>query len=258
MKWLSLLLLLFSLRITACEPTEVVEITQFCTFLPGVTQWYSFTTEEPTTVSIITAGYGDGKMDLFAGTSCDDMEFIMWDDNSGPFLMPQISLETEVGLMYFVRVYDVEVFEVCIFNCAPLPVELLSFVARPDGTLVMLRWSTASEINNNYFTIYSSTDFKNWEERSRVVGSGHSSTVRYYTYTLVEKTSDKVIYFKLMQTDFNGDTKELAVIPYIGNIKKKKLLKSVTIDGQPIPANYKGIRIKVYDDGTIGKEIVTQ
>ena len=37
-------------------------------------------------------------------------------------------------------------------NCIVLPVELLSFDAKPVDDNVILNWSTASEINNNYFS----------------------------------------------------------------------------------------------------------
>jgi hypothetical protein len=38
-------------------------------------------------------------------------------------------------------------------NSTPLPVELMTFDAKAEGKHVRLNWSTASEINNDYFTI---------------------------------------------------------------------------------------------------------
>ncbi len=40
----------------------------------------------------------------------------------------------------------------------PLPIELISFEAKANSEYVELNWSTASEINNDYFTIERSAD----------------------------------------------------------------------------------------------------
>lgn len=56
----------------------------YCNFLPGNTMWYTFETEDSTIVSIITAGNGDGRMELYKG-DCDSLEYITEDDDSGPF-----------------------------------------------------------------------------------------------------------------------------------------------------------------------------
>lgn len=257
MKRLLLLLLIFITPATkACEEAYRIEVTQFCTFLPANVVWFKFSTPEATTVSVITAGAEDGKMEIFSG-SCDNLTFEYFDDNSGPFLMPQVTFTTEANTEYFVHVFDVELFEICIFNCEPLPVELIKFTADRDGTVVTLRWTTASETNNNYFTIYRSKDLKTWENIGRVVGSGNSNTLRYYTFSHIETDRSKVYYYKLTQTDFNGDWEQLEVIPLVQGVKNKKLITEVTIDGKPVPKDFVGIRIKIYDDGTIGKELIT-
>ena len=255
----TLVLFLFTLLVLpvySCEESYRIEVSQFCTFIPADLTWFTFSTTEITTVSVITAGAEDGKMEIFSG-SCNDLQFEYFDDNSGPFLMPQITFTTEPNKEYFVHVFDVELFEICIFNCDPLPVELLSFKARRDGTIVTLQWSTASEINNNYFIIYRSADLKSWSDIGRVVGSGNSNTVRYYTYSHIEKDRSKVYYYKLVQVDFNGDFEELEIIPLVQGIKNKKVIEELTIDGRPVPENFTGIRIKIYDDGSIGKEFLT-
>ena len=45
-----------------------------------------------------------------------------------------------------------------------LPVELLNFEASPLTNKVALKWSTATEVNNNYFVIERSVNGKLWEE----------------------------------------------------------------------------------------------
>lgn len=255
---LILLFLLFTKFLSACDDPKIIEVTQLCQWQFGDNTWFSFTSDIDRTVSIITAGNDDGQMELFKGP-CGQEEFLQFDDNSGPFLMPQIYLEAQAGIQYLVHVTNVELFEICIYDCGPLPVELISFTAKRDGTLINLEWAVASEINNNYFTIYRSTDLENWEEIGRVIGAGNSSLLKYYTYAHKEMDDKTLYYYKLTQTDFNGDTAQLEILPLVqGTRKNKQLIKELTIDGRPVPEGFIGIRLKVYDDGTIGKEFMTK
>jgi hypothetical protein len=84
-----------------------------------------------------------------------------------------------------------------------LPIELLKFVAFQKGANVQLNWSTASEINNNYFTIEKSTDAINFETVVNVNGAGNSNTLLNYSSEDNEPFSG-TSYYRLMQTDFDG------------------------------------------------------
>jgi len=89
-----------------------------------------------------------------------------------------------------------------------LPIELLSFSGRYSDGKVFLNWATASEQNNNYFTIEKSSDGKSFEEIGKVNGSGNSSTIRHYNLTdnQLETSNLKTdfYYYRLKQTDFDG------------------------------------------------------
>ena len=82
----------------------------------------------------------------------------------------------------------------------PLPVELLSFETECDDNNVALNWVTASEINNDYFTIERSTDAVNFETAGTVSGNGNNSN---YTWT-DDNSINGTAYYRLKQTDFNG------------------------------------------------------
>ncbi|MBI3502200.1 MAG: T9SS type A sorting domain-containing protein [Bacteroidetes bacterium] len=87
-----------------------------------------------------------------------------------------------------------------------LPIELISFSAscRDDKT-VLLEWATATEINNDYFTIERSTDGKNFEAIGKIKGAGNSSAIRKYEFTDIEPPlSTAVAYYRLKQTDYDG------------------------------------------------------
>ncbi len=84
-----------------------------------------------------------------------------------------------------------------------LPIELLSFNAKPASGNIQLDWSTESETNNNYFTIQRSKDGINFEEVLRIRGARNST--RLLQYKAIDYHSYAGIsYYRLKQTDFNG------------------------------------------------------
>jgi hypothetical protein len=93
-------------------------------------------------------------------------------------------------------------------GCAPtamvLPIELISFTATVQGTGVILKWSTASEINNDYFNIERSADSFNILEIAEKKGAGNSNTINHYT-DYDAKPFDGINYYRLKQTDYDGN-----------------------------------------------------
>ena len=85
----------------------------------------------------------------------------------------------------------------------PLPIELLNFDASFNQSTVQLTWQTASEVNNDFFTIERSSDNLLWEEVSTVAGAGNSSTLLVYE-TVDYQTITGISYYRLKQTDFDG------------------------------------------------------
>ncbi|MCB9189661.1 MAG: T9SS type A sorting domain-containing protein [Flavobacteriales bacterium] len=86
----------------------------------------------------------------------------------------------------------------------PLPVELLSFEAIENGDIVDLNWQTASEINNDYFTIERSDDGINFYGITKIAGAGNSTTLTEYSTQDINPLSG-TSYYRLKQTDFNGE-----------------------------------------------------
>ena len=89
-----------------------------------------------------------------------------------------------------------------------LPVELLYFtVENKWNNYYDITWSTASEVNNDYFTIAESIDGVNWKTLVTIEGSGNSKETRYYSRTVLSKISGVDIkYVRLSQTDYDGTT----------------------------------------------------
>jgi len=90
------------------------------------------------------------------------------------------------------------------FGCSKiLPVELLDFSVICSTSGVLINWSTASETNNNYFTIEKSTNIENWNYVTTIKGAGNSNSVLNYSYTDYNALDNKS-YYRLKQTDFDG------------------------------------------------------
>ncbi|MBK7966284.1 MAG: hypothetical protein IPK10_14025 [Bacteroidetes bacterium] len=69
------------------------------------------------------------------------------------------------------------------FGNAPLPVEWLSFDAKPISSNVLLQWRTASENGNDYFNVERSRDGSSFETIGQVPGNGSTSSISSYTFT---------------------------------------------------------------------------
>jgi hypothetical protein len=88
---------------------------------------------------------------------------------------------------------------------SPLPIELLNFNAVCNNAKIIVSWSTASETNNDYFTIESSIDGITWETIATVSGAGNSNTALSYSFTDDNPISG-TSYCRLKQTDYNGQS----------------------------------------------------
>jgi hypothetical protein len=85
-----------------------------------------------------------------------------------------------------------------------LPIELTAFNATPDANnSVMLNWITASEKDNDYFTIERSANGTDWNVLQNQKGAGNSNATLHYN-TLDEAPLQGLSYYRLKQTDFNG------------------------------------------------------
>lgn len=85
----------------------------------------------------------------------------------------------------------------------PLPVELLDFSARLIKGKVYLNWSTATEINNHFFTVQRSTDGVEFSQLEKVDGAGNSIERKFYQ-AIDDQPYKGISYYRLKQTDFDG------------------------------------------------------
>jgi len=92
-----------------------------------------------------------------------------------------------------------------------LPVELTAFhaTARPDG--ILLYWATATERNNDFFTLERSADAVSFEALAQIPGAGLS--VEPVEYQFLDKNPlPGLNYYRLRQTDLDGSTALLGMV----------------------------------------------
>jgi len=86
---------------------------------------------------------------------------------------------------------------------SPLPIELLYFTGRNTSKGNLLEWSTATELNNDYFTLERSRNGIDFIDIARVNGAGTSLSQLNYNY-LDTHAAEGINYYRLKQTDYDG------------------------------------------------------
>lgn len=85
----------------------------------------------------------------------------------------------------------------------PVPIELIRFDGQISGEQAMLNWSTASEYNNDYFTVEQSSDGQHFSPLAQVKSKGNSNTLVNYQ-AIDRQPLSGVNYYRLRQTDLSG------------------------------------------------------
>ncbi|MBX7095856.1 MAG: T9SS type A sorting domain-containing protein [Flavobacteriales bacterium] len=114
-----------------------------------------------------------------------------------------------VGLLMDGNGADKTVFDnlmISSVTTSPLPIELTRFdVEEENENTVAIRWTTASESNNDHFEIERSADGMNWDVIGKTSGTGNSNSTTVYEsmdYSPLEGLS----YYRLVQTDRDGNS----------------------------------------------------
>ena len=92
-----------------------------------------------------------------------------------------------------------------------LPIELISFDVVKNVKYNTLKWTTASETNNDYFTVERSKNAILFNEVCKIKGAGSSDIVMNYTID-DNNPYDGITYYRLKQTDYNGIEKYFNII----------------------------------------------
>jgi hypothetical protein len=117
------------------------------------------------------------------------------------------------------------------FVCYKTPIELLSFEGKAQANGNLLTWETATETDNHYFTIMRSTDGASYKEIGKINGAG--TTLSRQSYSLLDAEAPVMAYYRLLQTDYNGNVTEAATII----VRRTASNQFEVLQVNPIPSN---------------------
>jgi len=156
-----------------------------------------------------------------------------------------------------------------VSQLGPLPVELTSFSASVSGNLVLLSWTTATEVNNYGFEVERARlrpkerDYAeaSWETLGFVNGHGNSNSPKEYSFVDLNPLSGNVSY-RLKQIDTDGKFEYSAVIEIKNTLSIKYVLEQnypnpfnpTTVISYSIPKS-SHVSVKVFD--VLGNTITT-
>jgi hypothetical protein len=94
----------------------------------------------------------------------------------------------------------------------PLPIQLLDFSAVAEGDEVQCAWTTATERDNNLFTVERGSDAVHFAGIGTVPGAGNSQAILNYGFTDPSPLAG-LSYYRLRQTDYDGTTTVSDAVP---------------------------------------------
>lgn len=98
-----------------------------------------------------------------------------------------------------------------VLGATELPTDLSKFYVEQEKLMARFTWETTSEKDNDFFTVEGSIDGLTWDEIIKVDGAGTSYTTNNYSEEY-DNRSTQFTYFRLKQTDFDGNSSYSQVI----------------------------------------------
>jgi len=121
------------------------------------------------------------------------------------------------------------------FNCditQPLPVSLVDVYAERIDGAVQVTWITATETNNDYFTIERSADGIEFTSIGTLDGAGNSNQLQHYQFS-DDAPLDGLAYYRIKQTDFDGAFSYSRIV----SVDYSDIMEPLTVSVCPNPAN---------------------
>ncbi|MDF2452000.1 MAG: hypothetical protein K0S26_1504 [Bacteroidota bacterium] len=142
-----------------------------------------------------------------------------------------------------------------------LPIELISFEGHASGGVVELHWSTASEINNDFFTVERSDNGIDFKEAGIVKATNSATSLSHYQLT--DNAPNRGInYYRLKQTDFDVSYtySNIITVEFIDHVDfsvyPNPLMKDYALTLSFDNAYATGVEVTIYD--VAGKTVFTE
>jgi hypothetical protein len=119
-----------------------------------------------------------------------------------------------------------------------------------DKGIPLIKWTTASEQNSDYFQIERSRDGIDWFEVSKVKAMGNSNTTKNYQFYDMTSGGNFEGYYRLKQVDFDGNFEYFD--PKYILCGSNKITYDIEIFPNPVKEElFTGIRNSISGDGTV-------
>lgn len=99
---------------------------------------------------------------------------------------------------------QIDLITIKVYYTQPLPVELIAFNTECLNGNVIIRWSTATQNNNDYFTLEKSSNGIDFRVFDSIDGDGNSLIQNNYSLK-DDEPFEQLTYYRLKQTDFSGN-----------------------------------------------------
>jgi hypothetical protein len=97
----------------------------------------------------------------------------------------------------------------------------MSFDGYNNKEYNVINWVTATEKNNDYFTLQRSLDGFDWETIEIRKGAGTSQLSIFYEYKDYSYIKDSPNYYRLVQSDYDGTKTNSSIIVITSKSEKK-------------------------------------
>ena len=137
-----------------------------------------------------------------------------------------------------------------------LPVSMLYFSAqKKDQSMSLIRWATASEIDNSHFDLQRSSDAQHWEKIATLDGHGTTSEQNDYSY-IDDMPKAGLNYYRLQQIDNDGHF-QYSDIAEVQFTTSENIEMSILLFPNPL-SNSASLQIALSDpDQTIDQVIIS-
>ncbi len=153
-----------------------------------------------------------------AGATDNTLKAQRWENpniNGNPGWLQLVNTSSHVAATNTVTMNGLTLFDgpwTLSNTLAPLPVELLQFDATLVTDKVHIYWSTASELDNNYFTVERTTNGNDFDFIAKVYSQGSSTRVQAYE-TWDMNPVKGLQYYRLKTTDMQGGNEYSKLVP---------------------------------------------